>query len=189
MGHELEPCFLVAAPSLACPFFNHTVVLLVDHREGGSLGFVVNRASDLNMARVLDEVGIVVTEDAVLGASVMNGGPVSPETGWVVFDPSRGLPPDDGMLVVNDHIGVSANLDTLKSIASGEGPDDYMMMLGYAGWGPGQLDDEIRDGSWIVVDLDPKLIFETPVEDRWVRALAQLGIDPARVAGTIVADA
>lgn len=179
----------MAAPSLACPFFNHTVVLLVDHREDGSLGFVVNRPSDLQLADILDQIGIDLAPHVQLDASVMLGGPVAPDTGWVLFDPSEGELPDDGILQVHDQLAVSANPEMLERIARGEGPNDHVMVLGYAGWGPGQLDDEIREGSWIVVDLDPALVFGQPTDHRWSAALAKLGIDPARVVGNRVADA
>lgn len=184
MDHGLKACFLVASPSLQCPFFNHTVVLLVDHRDDGALGFVVNKPSDVDFEEILDQIGL---EDATIPGStaVMLGGPVSPNTGWVVFDPTRKCADREGVLVVGDktveQVGVSANMDLLEDIAKGDGPSRFVMMLGYAGWGPGQLDDEIRDGAWIPVDLDPKLVFETPVDDRWNAALSTLGIDPARV--------
>jgi len=186
---EIAPCFLVAAPSLACPFFNHTVVLLVDHREDGSLGFVVNKAADIELSSLLEQIGIEVDNASFEGDPVMLGGPVSPETGWVVFDPSVGPHPGEGVLTLAPKLGVSANLEVLEEIAKGAGPERYLMMLGYAGWGPGQLDEEIREGSWIAVDLDPKLVFRTPVEERWAAALATLGIDPARMAANVVADA
>jgi putative transcriptional regulator len=177
----------VAAPSLSCPFFNHTVVLLVDHREDGSLGFVINKPADIELGALLEQVGF--EGKAPHREPVMLGGPVSPETGWVVFDPKGQDGGEEGVLALDDRLVVSANMDVLERIANGEGPESYMMMLGYAGWGPGQLDDEIREGSWIAVDLDAKLVFDTPLEDRWKAALAQLGIDPARMPGTFVADA
>jgi len=186
---EIAPCLLVAAPSLACPFFNHTVVLLVDHREDGSLGFVVNKPAELELGVLLEQIGIEVEERARREATVMLGGPVSPETGWVVFDPTHGEHPEEGVLSLHPSLGVSANLEVLEDIARGAGPEDYLMTLGYAGWGPGQLDEEIREGSWIAVDLDPKLVFGIPIEERWTAALATLGIDPAHVAASGVADA
>lgn len=189
MDTELTPCFLVAAPSLACPFFNHTVVLLVDHRDDGSLGFVINRPSELRLGEILTQIGIPTIDEVPTNDLVMMGGPVAPETGWLVFDPVEGDLPDDGVLHVHDRLAVSANPEMLERIARGDGPPAHLMMLGYAGWGPGQLDHEIREGSWIVVDLDPSLVFDLPADERWIAALAKLGIDPARVVGTSVAEA
>ncbi len=177
----LKPCLLVASPALTCPEFSHTVVLLVDHREDGSLGFVINRTGPLAFEDVLKQVGLKASRKH--RAAVLSGGPVSPETGWLVFDPADGLIDDeaDGIIHVSKHIGVSANMSVLERIAAGTGPSRRAMMLGYAGWGAGQLDEEIREGSWITMDLDPAMIFEVPVEQRWARAFAAIGIDPAQM--------
>ena len=120
----------------------------------------------------------------------MVGGPVSPNSGWVVFDHNRsGQPEAEGILTLENGLGVCANLDMLEEIVRGDGPPSYLMMLGYAGWGPGQLDDEIREGAWIPVDLDPKVVFDTPAADRWDLAFETLGIDPLRMTSPFVADA
>lgn len=188
----LAPSLLVAAPALRCEFFHHTVVLLVDHRDEGALGFVINRRANLRLADVLTHVGIPLEVKAAGDEPVMVGGPVSPETGWVVFDSFDDVDDGDdadGVLRVTDRLSVSANLDMLSRIARGRAPERHAMMLGYAGWGPGQLDDEIRQGSWIPVDVDANVLFETPIEARWAVALGKLGIDPARVVSTVVADA
>jgi putative transcriptional regulator len=149
---------------------------------------VVNKPSDVSFGDVLTQIGLEagpLDEDR----TVMVGGPVSPDTGWVVFDARDGDECGDGVIELENSVGVSANMEILERIARGEGPDTFLMMLGYAGWGPGQLDDEIRDGSWIPVDLDPALVFDTPVGERWAAALAKLGIDPARMTSRFVADA
>lgn len=188
MDSQIAPGFLVAAPSLSCPFFHHTVVLLVDHGDEGSFGFVVNRPADVDLGDVLDELGIEPAEDAG-DAPVMIGGPVSPEAGWIVYDPDDGRYPHSESIEVSSSVSVTASLSVLRQMAAGGGPPRRMMVLGYSGWGPGQLDDEIREGAWIPVDLDATLVFETPSEDRWRAALETLGIDPARVVGRVVADA
>lgn len=165
---------------MRCPFFNHTLVLLVDHGDEGSFGFVINRMTDLEMTDVFNEVG--VRAQGSVRAPVLLGGPVSPESGWILYD-AEGIPaPSSGKtIVVGDRIACSASLDLLERIARGDGPDTCAMMLGYSGWGAGQLESEMRQGSWIPVDLDYGLIFDTPVEKRWEAALATLGIDPALV--------
>jgi putative transcriptional regulator len=185
---ELGSCLLAASPSLRCPFFNHTVVLLVDHQDEGSLGFVINKPSEVSFGDLLTQIGLG-TNGVDLGRPVMLGGPVSPNTGWVVYDSTRGAALGDAAVELPSGFGVSANLGLLEQIAQGFGPDNYLMMLGYAGWGPGQLDDEIREGAWIPVDLDRRLLFDVDVGDRWATALGTLGIDPARMAGAFVADA
>ncbi|MCA9581120.1 MAG: YqgE/AlgH family protein, partial [Myxococcales bacterium] len=179
----IESCLLVASPSLTCPIFGNTVVLLVDHREDGSLGFVLNRPADIGFDEVLRQVGVEEQARGPLGGAVpgdtpvLRGGPVSPETGWVLYDPGdEPASGDDGVIRVGQHIEVCANVRMLRQIARGDGPARRTMMLGYAGWGPGQLDGEIREGSWIVSDLDPGFVFDVPVGERWTRAYAQMGI-------------
>lgn len=188
MTTKLAPGLLVAAPSLRCPFFNHTVVLLVEHDEDGALGFVINRPTDAPVASMLDGLEI---EDlaAELDREVWLGGPVAPETGWVLFDPTSGDSRNVEAVHLSPRIAVSASRAFLEQIANREGPERYAVILGYAGWGPGQLDDEIREGSWIWTEADPALVFDRVYEERWIGALDTLGIDPARVVGTRVADA
>ena len=185
----LKPCLLVASPGLSCPVFNHSVVLLVDHREDGSLGFVINRTAPISFEDVLKQVKLRASRKN--RAAVLAGGPVSPETGWLVFDPSDGDIEDeaDSIIHVTKNISVSANMSMLERIAEGRGPTRRNMMLGYAGWGPGQLDEEIRDGSWITMDLDPAMIFDVPVAERWTRAFSTIGIDPAQMVSSVVAEA
>ncbi|MGD8609365.1 MAG: YqgE/AlgH family protein [Myxococcales bacterium] len=179
---SLAPGFLVAAPSMRCPFFNHTLVLLVDHGDEGSFGFVINRITDLDMNDVFNEVGLQVGAAGPVRAPVLLGGPVAPESGWILYD-AEGIPaPSSGSTIaVSDRIACSASLDLLERIARGDGPDTCAMMLGYSGWGAGQLESEMKQGSWIPVDLEYSLVFETPVDQRWEAALATLGIDPALV--------
>lgn len=188
MRTELGSCLLAASPSLRCPFFNHTVVLLVDHQDEGSLGFVVNKPSNVSFGDLLTQIGLGAS-GVDLRRQVMLGGPVSPNTGWVVYDSSRGSGLGDAAVELPSGFGVSANLALLEQIAQGFGPENFLMMLGYAGWGPGQLDEEIKEGAWIPVDLDRRLLFEVDVADRWATALRTIGIDPARMAGAFVADA
>lgn len=186
---ELAPCFLVAAPSLTCPIYRRSVILLVDHNEDGAFGLVINRPADVRFRQVLGDVGIEVDPVSPPEAPVMVGGPVSPGTGWIIYDPAGGPWPRDEMVQVADRIAVSASYEMLEALASGHGPKRRLMMLGYAGWGPGQLEEEIAEGSWIPVDLDARLVFETPPEDRWSAALATFGIDPAWVTGLTVGEA
>ena len=188
MTSALAPGLLVAAPGMTCPFFNHTVVLLVDHDEDGALGFVINRPTNTPVTSLIEGLEIDDLGDELEG-EVWVGGPVAPETGWVLFDPTSGDSEDVEMVELDARVAVSASRVFLERIADGEGPDTYAVMLGYAGWGPGQLDDEIREGSWIWVDLSAELIFETASPDRWRAALASLGIDPARLVGLGVAEA
>jgi len=173
---------LVAAPSLRCPVFNHTVVLLVDHGDDGSFGFVVNKPADVQLASVLSELDL--SDDKAPDVPVMLGGPVSPETGWVVFERAGLRAPLEEILDVERGVSLSASVKMLEAFATGDGPGRAMLLLGYAGWAPGQLEDEMRDGSWFPTEIDPKLLFDLEPEKRWDAALAQLGIEPGWVMGS-----
>lgn len=175
---------------MRCPFFNHTLVLLVDHGEEGSFGFVINRLTDLAIRDVFDEVGVTGDAADSVEAPVLLGGPVSPESGWILYD-AEGVPqPSSGSTIaVGDRISCSASIELLRRIARGDGPETCAMMLGYSGWGAGQLESEMQQGSWIPVDLDYSLVFDTPIDMRWEAALATLGIDPARVIDSQIASA
>jgi len=186
VSSTIAPGFLVATPSLGCPFFNHTLVLMIEHAEEGSFGFVVNKPSELPLREVLEQVGVGwppgdAPEDASLAAPVLRGGPVSPETGWIVFEPNEATSAIEEQVEVHEGVGLTASTDMLHAIAEGRGPKRFLMFLGYSGWGPGQLEDEMRQGAWIPVDLDPALLFEVGFENRWETALREMGIDPGRV--------
>ncbi len=167
-----------------CPFFHHTVVLLIDHGDQGSFGFVVNRPSDVNFSKVLSELDIDFRDEQAEKVSVLTGGPVSPDTGWVVFDPNRCDPMPSDVIRIGPKLAVTASLTMLHTLTTDTAPEKALLALGYAGWGKGQLEDEMRRGSWIPVDLDPCFVFDLPLEDRWGAALKSIGIDPAWMMGT-----
>ena len=183
MVSDLAPGFLVAAPGLKDPSFRESVVLLVDHRAEGSLGFVVNRPADVSFRDVLDELELSDAEVPSPSVPVLVGGPVAPHTGWIVYDPERRRVPEEARIDVGQTVQVSASRAVLESLAGSDDGSRHLLVLGYAGWGAGQLDAEIREGSWIPVDLDAAVVFDTPYEDRWSAALAVLGIDPRQLVG------
>lgn len=182
MPAELSPGFLVAAPALLDPNFHRSVVLLVDHREEGSLGFVINRPCEVPLVDVVSAIGLEMPDAGLPAAQVMLGGPVAPETGWVVFEPSA---QDDGaseVVRVSERMAVTASRELLSELLRRRDGGRLLVALGYAGWGPGQLDAEIEQGAWIPVGLEENIVFDTPPDDRWTAALQTLGIDPARLA-------
>lgn len=181
METSLAPGFLVAAPGLRDPSFRESVVLLVDHRPEGALGFVVNRPSDVSFRNVVEE--LQMTEEGVASPEVpvLVGGPVAPHTGWIVYDPGLRSVPNDARIEVNEGVQVSASRSVLRELAQEPDARRHLLVLGYAGWGAGQLDAELLEGSWIPVSLDPDVVFDTPYEDRWNAALSSLGIDPRQM--------
>lgn len=178
----LAPGFLVAAPALRDPSFARSVVVLVEHGEEGSLGFVVNRPAPVSFAQVSELLGLDLSTGAE--TPVFVGGPVAPQSGWILFDP-RGVEAAilDEAVRVSEHLAVSASRPLLESIARGEGPERRLLALGYAGWSAGQLDGEFSRGVWVPVDLDDEIVFDVPAGDRWHAALTSAGIDPARMSG------
>jgi putative transcriptional regulator len=175
---------LVAAPSLLDPNFARSVVLLVDHRPEGSLGFVVNRPAQVGLRGMIEPLGLDLDEESVIDSPVLVGGPVQPSSGWLVYERADGRPTGDEVIEVSDKLLVSASREMLADMVTKGDAGRLMLVLGYAGWGPGQLDEEIAQGAWIPVGLDETIVFDTPYDDRWTAALRLLGIDPARLAPT-----
>jgi len=169
------------------PNFRRAVVLLVEHKEAGSLGFVINRPSTMGVSEIAD--GIALADDVTGGVQVMDGGPVAQETGWIVFDPTAAEVVPEATVAVTTKVAVSASRAFLIRLLRGELGPRQMLVLGYAGWGPGQLDGELSQGAWIPVDLDERVVFDTPVERRWSAALRSAGIDPGRLSGQAPSEA
>lgn len=173
-------------PSLRDPSFARSVVLLVEHGPNGSLGFVVNRPSRLSFAQVVDALDLD-SDDSGGELPVFTGGPVAPQSGWILFDPEQpgthgvSTAELDDALIVHDRLAVSASRRLLERIAREGAPRRSMLALGYAGWAEGQLDAELRQGVWMPVDLDPKIVFDVEPAQRWSRVLSQAGIEPGRI--------
>lgn len=182
----LAPGLLIAAPPLGDPNFERTVVLLALHGPKGALGFVINRIAELKLGEVLSLAGYGETA-AKSSRAVFVGGPVEPGSGWIITrDPKRldGVP---GVIEVGERMRVSSSrtaFDRLAEDVEGGGADagakiaDAFVVLGYSGWGPGQLEGEIAQGAWLPITLDEEVVFETEAGARWFKAHALLGITP-----------
>lgn len=185
---SLAPGFLIASPPLGDPNFDRTVVLLALHGENGSLGFVVNRLAPMPLDELLRLAGYEDTT-AKTTEPVFVGGPVQPSSGWIVcVDPT--LDPDSaGVIAVSDRVRITSSRTAFDELArdvslrSGDAPDPKrrMVLLGYSGWGPGQLEGEIAAGAWLPVPLDEGVLFDVALSQRWERAYALLGLTPAGV--------
>jgi putative transcriptional regulator len=169
----LERQFLIAMPGMADPNFARGVTLLCQHNDEGALGITVNRPSDFTLAEVLNQIGIESVDSALSEVRVYEGGPVHRERGFVLH--SGGAVWDSSM-TVGQGIAVTTSRDVLEAIAAGRGPKRYLMALGYAGWGAGQLENEMRDNAWLSVMASAEIVFDLPSEQRWERAVASLGI-------------
>lgn len=182
METAIAPGFLVAAPQLDDPNFDRTVVLMIEHDEAeGSFGLVINRIAEVDLAAVLGAMRVQLDRpvDIARHPPVLAGGPVSPELGWIVHTADWSGAATKPLAA---GVAVTASAEILRAVSGGEGPREYVLCLGYAGWAPGQLAAEIRSGSWITVPFEDELVFRVPHAARWETALSRLGIDPSSIA-------
>lgn len=171
--------FLVAMPNVVGGAFDHSVTLLCDHSDEGAMGLVINRPTDLDLREMLAHMDI---ETNALHApeAIFWGGPVQPERGFVLHRPAGHW---ESTLRLNNDVAVTTSKDILEAIGRGEGPAEYIVTLGYAGWGEGQLESEILANSWLNTPADSDIIFSTPAGDRWAAAARLLGVDPHTLSG------
>jgi putative transcriptional regulator len=176
---DLTNQFLIAMPGMADETFSGAVVYLCEHNEKGALGLVINKPIDIKLRNLFEKVELSLGRDGLGDEPVYFGGPVQTERGFVLHH-KRG----DGALPYNSTLSIPGGLemttskDVLEAMAEGGGPRQVLVTLGYSGWQAGQLEDEIGRNGWLTVDADPKVIFDTPIEQRYDRAVGLLGIDP-----------
>jgi putative transcriptional regulator len=173
---------LVAMPSMRDPRFTRTVIYMCAHTTDGAMGLVINRlVGSLSFPDLLEQLGIP-TSPASEHIRIRNGGPVETGRGFVLHSADYR---DDATLNVGDTVGLTATLDILRDIASGQGPKRSLLALGYAGWGPGQLDSEIQNNAWLCVPADEELIFDDKLTDKWERSMGKLGVDFRLLSGDV----
>jgi len=172
---NLAPGLLLAMPQLADPNFSRSVVLMVEHSEQGSFGLVINHPSPIRASELLDSLEMSWRGDD--SAVVWAGGPVSPSTGWVLHEPIGAAQPGQGTIAITSGILLSTSPERLRTIASAP-PRNIRLLLGYSGWGPGQLAQEMARGAWLHTAAETSLVFETPPDLIWDTAMRSLGIDP-----------
>jgi putative transcriptional regulator len=172
--------FLIAMPGMADPTFAGSVVYLCEHTENGALGLVINKPVDIKLRNLFEKVELSLTRDDIADAPVFFGGPVQTERGFVLHERlgGEGSPYNSTLSIAGGELDMTTSKDVLEALAEGAGPKRLLVTLGYSGWGAGQLEDELSRNGWLTVDADPKVIFDTPIEQRYERAVALLGIDP-----------
>ncbi len=171
---------LVAMPTMRDPRFTRSVIFLCAHSADGAMGLVVNRlVGSLTFPYLLDQLGIARSE-AGRDIRVHFGGPVETGRGFVLHSPDYS---DDGTMMVGERVGLTASLDILRDIATGGGPKQSLLALGYAGWGPGQLDLEIQANGWLSAPADEALLFDERLDDKWERAIGKLGVRIEQLSG------
>lgn len=170
---------LIALPALSDPQFARSVTLVCQHDEEGAMGVVVNRASEYTLGDVFQQMGIESGDDSLRSQIVLSGGPVHPERGFVLHDGGDGW---DSTMAIGERLYVTTSRDILEAMAGGTGPDHAVVALGCAGWGAGQLEQELIEDSWLTVPVNAQLLFDTPLDARWRAAAGSIGVDLSQVA-------
>jgi putative transcriptional regulator len=166
---------------MADPTFSGTVVYLCDHSERGALGLVINRPTDIDLEALFNRIDLKLEIEPLLHVPVYFGGPVQTERGFVLHDATEST--YTSSMQVPGGLEMTTSKDVLEAVASGKGPQRFLLTLGHAGWGAGQLEDEISKNGWLTVQADPKIVFDVPAEERFEAALALLGISSSMLSG------
>ena len=174
--------FLIAMPSLADPNFARGVTLLCQHDQDGAMGLTINRRSDFVLGEILRQMGIESRVPDLAGQPVLLGGPVQPDHGFVLHDDPRDW---GSTLRFGRGLAITTSREVLEAMARGEGPARTVIVLGYAGWGAGQLEAELVDNAWLTGPVDPAVVFDTPLEARWRAAADSIGVDLTRLSDAV----
>lgn len=173
--------FLIAMPGLSDELFSRSVVFMCEHSERGALGLVINKPSDILLPRLFEKVDLQLQREDLVDQPVFQGGPVQTERGFVLHDAVNGGEAGGesvyaSTLAIPGGLEMTTSKDVLEAMAAGAGPRRVFVSLGYSSWGQGQLESEIVENAWLTVPADAELIFDTPVAERYDRALALLGL-------------
>jgi putative transcriptional regulator len=174
--------FLIAMPGLTDKAFSRSVVYLCEHSERGALGLVINKPSDINLGVLFEKIELRLARPELGSAPVFQGGPVQTERGFVLHEPvfGEGEKPNESVyastMTIPGGLEMTTSKDVLEALATGSGPRKVLVSLGYAAWGEGQLESELAENSWLTVGADPEVIFDTPIEQRYDKALSLLGL-------------
>ena len=183
---ELTGHFLIAMPSMLDPVFGGTVVYLCEHNASGALGVIINKPTDMTLEILLERIDLrlEIMADArpAEQQKIMFGGPVQVERGFVLHTPRTEF---SSMVRVCEEVALTTSKDVLEAVAAGEGPNQILVTLGCAGWGAGQLEEEIARNGWLTVKAEPSIIFELPIAERFSAAMRLLGIDPMMLSGEV----
>ena len=187
MAMDSEPInlthhFLIAMPGLSDESFAKSVVYLCEHSERGALGLVINKPSPMNMQSLFDKVELQLGRPDLIELPVFQGGPVHTERGFVLHEPvfAATTPPSESAyastLSVPGGLDMTTSKDVLEALSTGAGPRKVLISLGYAAWGQGQLESELAENAWLTVEADAAVIFDTPCDQRYEKALSLLGL-------------
>lgn len=188
---QIAPGFLIASPKLDDSPFERAVILMVQHDSQGSMGYIINKRVDINFGSLLASIdeGLDLTiPDQTFARQVFFGGPVRVSQLWLIHRDEGAVPSEDpqqlaeqeasGDIVFAEHWKVSASAETIESVATNSSEAPLFPVLGYSGWGAGQLEDEIEDGSWLMCDFSQDLLLHEDPKTLWKKALDQTGVHP-----------
>jgi len=180
----LDGQMLIAMPSIGDPRFERSLIYLCAHSENGAMGIIVNKKSPMiSFADLLDRLDVIPESERInlpldiRDLQVQFGGPVEPARGFVLH--TSDYFSNDTTLPIDDRVALTATLDILRAIAGGQGPRRVLLALGYAGWGPGQLESEIHHNGWLHCAADEDLLFDSDLDAKYTSALAKIGVDPS----------
>ena len=171
--------FLIAMPGMGDDTFSGAVVYLCEHTENGALGLVINKPIDITLKNLFEKVELPLEIESLAEQPVFFGGPVQTERGFVLHDRNPDAMPYSSTLSIPGGLEMTTSKDVLEALSNGHGPKRLLVTLGYTGWAAGQLEDELGRNGWLTVDASPEIIFDTPVAQRYGRAVSLLGFDPA----------
>lgn len=166
--------FLIAMPALADPNFSHTVTYICEHNEEGAMGIIINRPLHIHLREVLEQMQVEASPKTDLDTPIYLGGPVQSERGFVLHSPVGSWASSLG---ITEQVAITTSRDIISAIAHSEGPTRYLLALGYAGWGGGQLEREMAENAWLSGPADLDILFDMPEEARWSAAAALLGVE------------
>ncbi len=173
MPSLVDKC-LIATPAIKDPIFASSLVYMCEHNENGSMGLVVNHETSQVLGDIFDQLNIKCEDEAIKDQPVFIGGPVQLEQGFVLHSSAGHW---QNSIEVSEGINLTSSLDILQSIAGGQGPKDYLVILGFSGWASGQLESELQQNSWLTSTCSPELLFHQKPEDKWQVAFDTLGFD------------
>jgi len=166
---------LIAMPNLKDPNFFHGVTFICQHNSEGALGLVINHPLQMKLGDILEQMDISVEDEKIAKLPVFAGGPVQQERGFVLHQTSEEL--WESSIPVSDTLSLTTSRDILKAIAVNQGPQKFLIALGYAGWGEEQLEREIKENAWLNTQYDESVVFDTPISQRWNTAAHKMGLD------------
>ncbi len=170
--------FLIAMPGMGDDTFSGAVVYLCEHTENGALGLVINKPIDIKLKNLFQKVDLSLDSEELAEQPVFYGGPVQTERGFVLHEKQGDTPVYSSTLSIPGGLEMTTSKDVLEALSHGAGPRRLLVTLGYSGWAAGQLEDELGRNGWLTVDAVPEIIFDTPVAERYDRAVSLLGFDP-----------